>query len=211
MPNYYEDFLRPEDYAPSVLAHNIRIVKPPLINTSVGELAEAGWFLHVESRRIVTAGGSKVTLRFRPPDGGPAGLNFKFFAKDVYISSREHISQLLNWLDQLTEPKHLTEKVATVTSEVSYQEIAYTRKDPKTLETAHAVPAAVPLIDMIMDHPDLSVFEAEILERINSKRAETIKLPTLSRVEVSEPALNDLTEYFERIFLEEASPTLEPV
>jgi len=195
MPNYYEDCLHPEDYIRWASLRDIRISKPPLINTSLGELAEAGWNLHIEARRIVRSGGSKVILRFRPPDGTAPGLNFKIWY-DGYVGSYNQAVTLLSKLESFS-PKNLTEKAAAVEERIHYQEVVYPTVDPVTFEPREES-VRLPLIDMIMDHPNLEMFESEILERINERRAERIQLPSEAPADREMPT--DLTEYFERVF-----------
>lgn len=242
MPSYYEDLLRPEDYG-NIL--NVHIYKPPLISTSLHELAAAGWNVWVEAKRVKTLGKTKIRLRFRPENGGPSGLNFDIWT-DCHIGQRSDILQFMKRLDVIKEPQHLTEKAATFKSEISYQEVAYAKTNPMTFETVYAVPVkldeqlysdlkavhgsenlpnelgrmiddyfydrqkyesapVLSLIDMIMDHPDLGLFETEILNKINEKRGEHVKVA--SYVEPSMP--DDLTEYFERVF-NSGAEVLEP-
>lgn len=245
MASYYEDLLRPDDYG-NIL--NVNIYKPPLISTSLHELAAAGWNVWIEAKRIKTQSKTKVRLRFRPEHGGPSGLNFDIWT-DFHIGQRSDAIQFLKRLDVIKEPNHLTEKVATIKSEISYQEIAYNtmkRVSTNTFETTYVVPVKLDeqlysdlkavhgaenmsgelgrmiddyfydrqkyegapmlsLIDMIMDHPDLGLFETEILNKINEKRGEHVKVA--SYVEPFMP--DDLTEYFERVF-NSGAEVLEP-
>lgn len=178
MSNFYEDLIRPNEY---VHINNVTIQKPPLILTSLSELAKAGWSCWIEARRLLVEKRTKIRLRFIPPNGGPSGLNFNIWG-DFLVGNRDQAMKILENLDTITEPNNLTARVTTF--EAVYNTVNSVQSFSDMLVAASG--------------EELEMFEHEILKKINEKRAERIVMPEQAMIE--EPDHMDLTMFFERVF-----------
>lgn len=82
-----EFIFTPTDY---LVWGNHYIRNPPLINTSLKELAGASWYLAVNVRYVPTYGHSKIKYHFCDPDGkGNPFLVFKLWAKGNAIAQEK--------------------------------------------------------------------------------------------------------------------------
>lgn len=126
----FEGVLTSDQY---LQAGNIKLSKPPIINTSLNELAEYGYRLFVNANFCPTLQSSKIHMTFRGHDGF-AGLTLTFW-EPIRIRTAEDVIYFLANGDM--QPNHLHKKDSRFyLQDPNQKHLRFYLLDPKDVESA---------------------------------------------------------------------------